>query len=172
MTRLARQAEVSKGPKRESRAEMLWDPEGRGGWTETRELGVWYGLDVTEVMFSSGNGTEKARMGALAAAGETVVDLFAGIGYYTLQLLVNAGVGRVIACEWNPNSVRALRRNLERNGVDARRWRCARAITAASRPWGARTASCSASSRTASARGPSPSPRSGTRAGCCTRTPT
>ena len=121
VTRLARQAEVSKGPKRESRAEMLWDPEGRGGWTETRELGVWYGLDVTEVMFSSGNGTEKARMGALAAAGETVVDLFAGIGYYTLQLLVNAGVGRVIACEWNPNSVRALRRNLERNGVDARR---------------------------------------------------
>ena len=116
VTRLARQAEVSQGPKRESRAELLWDPESRGGWTETKELGVAYGLDVTKVMFSSGNGTEKRRMGAMAAAGETVVDLFAGIGYYTLQLLRHAGVARVIACEWNPHSVEALRRNLERNG--------------------------------------------------------
>jgi len=116
VTRLARQAEVSQGPKRESRAELLWDPESRGGWTETKELGVAYGLDVTKVMFSSGNGTEKRRMGSMAAAGETVVDLFAGIGYYTLQLLRHAGVARVIACEWNPHSVEALRRNLERNG--------------------------------------------------------
>ena len=111
VTRLARQAEVSRGPKRESRAEMLWDPENRGGWVETRELGVTYGLDVTRVMFSSGNGTEKARMAGMAAAGETVVDLFAGIGYYTLQLLHHAGVAKVYACEWNPNSVAALRRN-------------------------------------------------------------
>ena len=116
VTRLARQAEVSQGPKRESRAELLWDPERQGGWTETKELGVVYGLDVTKVMFSSGNGTEKRRMGAMAAAGETVVDLFAGIGYYTLQLLRHAGVAKVIACEWNPHSVEALRRNLERNG--------------------------------------------------------
>ena len=63
-------------------------------------------------MFSSGNGTEKARMGSVAAAGETVVDLFAGIGYYTLQLLHHAGVAKVYACEWNPNSVAALRANL------------------------------------------------------------
>ena len=66
----------------------------------------------TAVMFSSGNGTEKARMGSVAAAGETVVDLFAGIGYYTLQLLHHAGVAKVYACEWNPNSVAALRANL------------------------------------------------------------
>ena len=118
VTRLARQAEVSQGPKRESRAELLWDPERVGGWTETKELGVWYGLDVTKVMFSSGNGTEKRRMGAMAAAGETVVDLFAGIGYYTLQMLRHAGVAKVIACEWNPHSVEALRQNLERNGFD------------------------------------------------------
>ena len=48
-------------------------------------------LDVTRCMFSSGNGTEKARMGRLACCKETVVDLFAGIGYYTLPLLVHAG---------------------------------------------------------------------------------
>lgn len=32
------------------------------------------------VMFSSGNGTEKARMGKTARRGEVVVDLYAGIG--------------------------------------------------------------------------------------------
>lgn len=31
-------------------------------------------------MFSSGNGTEKARMGKVARKGEVVVDLYAGIG--------------------------------------------------------------------------------------------
>ena len=121
VTRLARQAEVSQGPKRESRAEMLWDPANAGGWVDTKELGVWYGLDVTKVMFSSGNGTEKQRMGKIAAAGETVVDLFAGIGYYTLQLLHHSGVAKVVACEWNPHSVEALRKNLVKNGFDETR---------------------------------------------------
>lgn len=40
--------------------------------------------------------------------------------YYTLQMLVHAGVARVFACEWNPNSVEALRRNLESNRVSDR----------------------------------------------------
>jgi tRNA wybutosine-synthesizing protein 3 len=118
-SRVARQAPVSQGPKRESRAVMLY-PEGADGWVETKELGVTYGLDVTKVMFSSGNGTEKNRMGAVGANGETVVDLFAGIGYYTLQLLKNAGAAKVYACEWNPNSCEALRHNLRVNGVESR----------------------------------------------------
>lgn len=33
-------------------------------------------------------------MGSMAAEGETVVDLFTGIGYYTLPLLVNARVAK------------------------------------------------------------------------------
>ena len=118
-SRVARQAPVSQGPKRESRAVMLY-PEGANGWVETKELGVIYGLDVTKVMFSSGNGTEKQRMGNANAQGETIVDLFAGIGYYTLQLLKNANASRVFACEWNPNSCEALRHNLRVNGLESR----------------------------------------------------
>ena len=31
-----------------------------------------------------------------------------------------AGAARIIACEWNPNALQALRRNLELNGVGDR----------------------------------------------------
>ena len=73
---------------RNSKAVLL---KGKDGWVEHRENGILYCLDVTRCMFSSGNVTEKARMGRLAGCGETVVDLFAGIGYYTLPLLMHAG---------------------------------------------------------------------------------
>lgn len=63
---------------------------------EHKESGVTFCLDATKCMFSSGNVTERTRMGRLkAAAGETVVDLFAGIGYYTLPLLAKAGAAKV-----------------------------------------------------------------------------
>ena len=40
------------------------------------------------------------------------------LGYYTLPFLVHGQAKHVHACEWNPNSVEALRRNLVLNGVD------------------------------------------------------
>ena len=106
-----------------------------------RERGVTYGLDVTRTMFSSGNGTEKARVGRFDCAGETVVDLYAGIGtprvplprhcrpahallarsgYFTIPYLVHAGAEHVHACELDEDALAALRHNLRANGVDAR----------------------------------------------------
>lgn len=69
----------------------------RPGWVVHREGGVLYGLDVTRCMFSSGNTTERQRIGRGVGAGpgEVVVDLYAGIGYYTLPLLVVAKVDKV-----------------------------------------------------------------------------
>ena len=117
--RLARQAAVDPGPRRSSRAVLVYPPGETCGWTRVRENGLTYTLDVTKSMFSSGNGTEKARMAALRACGETVVDCFAGIGYYTLPLLLHAGAAHVYACEWNPPSLEALRRGLALNAVAA-----------------------------------------------------
>lgn len=64
---------------------------GDDGWVQHEEVGVVYSLDVTRCMFSSGNTHERQRVGRLPAAGEVVVDLFTGIGYFTLPLLVHAG---------------------------------------------------------------------------------
>ena len=88
-----------------------------GCWVRHRESGLTYALDVTRSMFSSGNFTEKARGAALGRAGETVLDLYAGIGYFTLPYLCRAKVAHVYALELNPHSITALRRGLRANGA-------------------------------------------------------
>ena len=59
-------------------------------------------------------------MGEAPADGEVVVDLYAGIGYYTLPILVHSEASLVHACEWNPEAVMALGWGLEANGVEER----------------------------------------------------
>ena len=68
-------------------------------------------------MFSAGNVTEKIRVANFDCRGQTVVDLFAGIGYFTLPYLLKAKCEFLHACEWNPDSILALRKNLRENGV-------------------------------------------------------
>ena len=92
-----------------------------GSVTETvhREGAILYKLDAAKIMFSSGNFDEKKRMGELDCSGETVVDMFAGIGYFTLPLAKLAHAERVIACEINPLAHHYLRQNLVLNRVES-----------------------------------------------------
>lgn len=122
-SRVARKAFIDTSEKRQSRVDLLYvnaaalPSRESPGWVEVRENGIVYGWDLTRVMFSSGNVTEKARMARIGCRDEVIVDLFCGIGYYVLPFLVHGGAAFVHACEWNPDSVAALRFNLERNRV-------------------------------------------------------
>uniref|UniRef100_A0A8D0GLJ8 tRNA wybutosine-synthesizing protein 2 homolog n=1 Tax=Sphenodon punctatus TaxID=8508 RepID=A0A8D0GLJ8_SPHPU len=93
---------------------------GQDSWVEHVDNGVRYTFDVTRCMFCPGNITEKLRVASLPCTGEVVVDLYAGIGYFTLPYLMHADASFVHACEWNPHAVEALRRTLELNGVQDR----------------------------------------------------
>uniref|UniRef100_A0A0E0LL90 tRNA wybutosine-synthesizing protein 2/3/4 n=1 Tax=Oryza punctata TaxID=4537 RepID=A0A0E0LL90_ORYPU len=112
--RLARQGKITPNGTRDSTLELL---VGNDGWLTHDENSICYSLDATKCMFSSGNRSEKLRMGKLDCSDEVVVDLFAGIGYFVLPFLVKANAKLVYACEWNPHALEALRRNVMDNHV-------------------------------------------------------
>ncbi|KAM6381292.1 tRNA wybutosine-synthesizing protein 2 homolog isoform 2-T2 [Pluvialis apricaria] len=115
--RLARQGRVLPDGMRSPSVTLLL---GRDGWVEHVDNGIRYTFDVTKCMFSAGNITEKLRVASLPCSGEVLVDLYAGIGYFTLPYLVHAAAAFAHACEWNGHAVEALRRNLALNGVQDR----------------------------------------------------
>ena len=80
---------------------------------------ILYKLDVSDIMFSSGNQEERLRMAGLKCDSETVVDMFAGIGYFSLPLAVYQKPRRVIACEINPKAHGYLVENVRLNKVES-----------------------------------------------------
>lgn len=90
---------------------------GRETETEVVEQGVRWRFDAASVMFAAGNRTERARAGRLVRPGETVVDLFAGIGYFAIPAARLGGAARVVAVEKNPVAAGYLRVNARLNDV-------------------------------------------------------
>ena len=115
--RLARQDKIATDMMRTSQVKMLL---GGSGEVEINDFGVKFWLDVTKVMFSSGNVTERHRIGNIDMSGEIIVDAFAGIGYYSLPMLVRSNAEHVYACEINPNSIQALQNGAKLNNVSKR----------------------------------------------------
>ncbi|MFB1005446.1 MAG: hypothetical protein QMC59_03070 [Candidatus Poseidoniaceae archaeon] len=112
--RLARQAQIMNNALRSPQLEMLY---GEHSWVEFSDHGVKFGFDAQHVMFSAGNVTERHRIGGMNMQGETVVDAYAGTGYYTLPMLVRSGALHVHACEMNPASIDGLQWGAEANNV-------------------------------------------------------
>ena len=108
-------AEGVSGELREMRGELLLGDDPVATHVEN---GVRYRFDASRVMFASGNVAERMRAARLPARGETVVDMFAGIGYFTLPLAVHARPAVVHALEKNPLSFRFLVENARLNGVE------------------------------------------------------
>jgi tRNA wybutosine-synthesizing protein 2 len=103
------------GQYREPQVEKLW---GSGTETVHLENGIRYKLDAARLMFASGNIDERQRMATISKPGETVVDMFAGIGYFTLPLAKYSRPARVVAHEINPLSHSYLMENVALNGLD------------------------------------------------------
>jgi 16S rRNA G966 N2-methylase RsmD len=87
------------------------------GWICVTEQGIKQSFDMTRVMFSRGNISEKIRFGKLVKEGEIVLDMYAGIGYYTLPAVVHGKASLVYACEWNEHAANALKYNVSDNKI-------------------------------------------------------
>ncbi|MDR6223547.1 class I SAM-dependent methyltransferase [Methanococcoides alaskense] len=100
-----------KGPFREPEREIII-----GDKTETiqKENGCLFKIDVMKLMFSKGNLAEKKRMSKLGKD-EVVVDMFAGIGYFSIPLAVHGNPKKVYSIELNPVSHGYLLENIRLN---------------------------------------------------------
>jgi tRNA wybutosine-synthesizing protein 2 len=88
--------------------------------TETihREAGIKYKLDPRKVMFSKGNVNERHRIAKLVKKNEVVVDMFAGIGYFTIPIAKQGKAKMIYACEINPISHHYLNENIRLNKIN------------------------------------------------------
>jgi tRNA (guanine37-N1)-methyltransferase len=92
------------------------------GNTETfhREHGCIYHLDPTEVYFSPRLSREHWRIARQVEEGETVIDMFAGVGPFSIQIGKKHREVKVYAIDINPDAYNYLRENVEKNKVQDR----------------------------------------------------
>lgn len=102
------------GMLRKPRMELL---AGNCSIAEVKEYGWVYRFDVTKVMFSQGNKYEKLRIANLVKEGEIVVDMFAGIGYFTIPIGKLSKAHKIYSFEINPDSYEFLLENLRLNRI-------------------------------------------------------
>ena len=114
VSKIGRQRKIKTGPMRKSQVELLY---GENGIVLHKENGILFEFDTTKVMFSSGNISERIRVSKFDCTNEIILDLYAGIGYYTLPLLFHSNVKLLHACEINPDSFNELKKNLIHNKV-------------------------------------------------------
>lgn len=104
------------GAKREPDVEIIV-----GDNTETihRENHCFFKLDVAKIMWSKGNTTERQRIARIVEDGETVVDMFAGIGYFSIPMSVHSNPKKICSIEINPVSYNYLKENIVLNKAES-----------------------------------------------------
>ena len=87
--------------------------------TETiyRENGCRYLLDVTQVYFTPRLSTERIRIADQVKNGDKVVDMFAGIGPFSILIAKRFSQAHVVAVDKNPVAIKYLRENARLNKI-------------------------------------------------------
>jgi len=87
--------------------------------TETihREYGCRYKVDLARAYFTPRLSTERSRVLSWIKEGDIVVDMFAGVGPYSILIAKSKKPSKVLAIDKNPDAVRHLRENIDINSV-------------------------------------------------------
>lgn len=79
------------------------------------ENGVYFVFDISKIMFAKGNVAERGRLPKQVKKDETIVDMFVGIGYFTVPIAKIANPKKIYAIDLNPDSIKYLKKTLEKN---------------------------------------------------------
>ncbi|MGD0644598.1 MAG: class I SAM-dependent methyltransferase family protein [Candidatus Bathyarchaeia archaeon] len=88
--------------------------------TTHKEFGCQYHVDIAKAYFSPRLSHEHQRVAALVQTGETVVDLFAGVGPFSVLIAKKNPTVKVYAVDINPEAVELLKVNVRANRVENR----------------------------------------------------
>lgn len=114
-----RVAAMDTGVEGETRIRTLETIAGEGGFETThREHGLTYEVDVSRCYFSPRLATERDRVADLVRDGERVLDMFAGIGPFSMLIAKRRKVENLWAVDINQTAVDYMRRNIDLNKVD------------------------------------------------------
>ena len=86
--------------------------------TTAREFGVIMELDVTKVYYSPRLATERWRIAQQVEEGERILDMFAGIGPFSLVISRHARPATIQSIDINPEAIRYLERNIKLNRIE------------------------------------------------------
>lgn len=75
-------------------------------------------LDAKKLMFCLGNQHERLRMSKIVFSDEVVIDMFAGIGQFSIPIAVHSKPRKIFSIELNPLAYRYLLENIFLNNVD------------------------------------------------------
>ncbi len=81
------------------------------------ENGVIFEFDIEKIMFAKGNINERQYLPKLVQPVEIIVDMFAGIGYFSVPIAVHARPSCIYSIEINPISYGFLQKNIALNKV-------------------------------------------------------
>jgi len=114
---VARQDRITKEAIRTPQVEIL-DPVNADSEVVHCDNGVRYVLDVKTIMFSRGNIKEKLRVADFKCRGETILDCYAGIGYWAFPLVMYAEAHHVVCCELNPKAAEYCHLGAKANRIE------------------------------------------------------
>lgn len=85
-----------------------------------RESGCLFVVDLNKCYFSPRLFYERLRIAMLVGHGETVLNMFAGVGCFSIVIAKKSGVGKVYSVDINPDAVRFMQENVRLNSVYGR----------------------------------------------------
>jgi tRNA (guanine37-N1)-methyltransferase len=85
-----------------------------------REFGCQYHVDVAKAYFSPRLSHEHSRVASLVQEGEAIVDLFSGVGPFSVLIAKNHQGVKVCAVDINPEAFELLKKNILLNRVQDR----------------------------------------------------